>query len=117
MTLRVFLVVFDQGDEDSEFENSSQASFETINGEAARRQNLPKFSTEISPAARPLLRKEVRCSHPLPEFDADGRSVSLEGLLGKGRMPLTQMVSPTTLYRGQLCGPLVPLKNQKPEAG
>lgn len=48
-----------EGDEDSEFENSSQASFETINGEAARRQNLPKFSTEISPAARPLLRKEV----------------------------------------------------------
>ncbi|XP_021025588.1 UBX domain-containing protein 8 isoform X1 [Mus caroli] len=48
-----------EGDEDSEFENSSQASFETINGQAARRLNLPKFSTEVSPPARPPLRKEV----------------------------------------------------------
>lgn len=46
-----------EGYEDSEFENSSQASFETINGEAARRQNLPRISTEISAPAQP--RKEV----------------------------------------------------------
>ncbi|XP_028624059.1 UBX domain-containing protein 8 isoform X1 [Grammomys surdaster] len=46
-----------EGDEDSEFENSSQASFETINGEAVRRQNLPKFSPNLSPPAQPHLRK------------------------------------------------------------
>lgn len=61
------MVVFDQGYEDSEFENSSQASFETINGEAARRQNLPRISTEISAPAQP--RKEVRGSYLLTEFD------------------------------------------------
>ncbi|GAB1293087.1 UBX domain-containing protein 8 [Apodemus speciosus] len=41
-----------EGNEDSEFENSSQASFETTNGEAARRQNLPKSSTDSSPPAQ-----------------------------------------------------------------
>lgn len=41
-----------EGNEDSEFENSSQASFETTNGEATRRRNLPKSSTDSSPPAQ-----------------------------------------------------------------
>ncbi|XP_052017912.1 UBX domain-containing protein 8 isoform X2 [Apodemus sylvaticus] len=48
-----------EGNEDSEFENSSQASFETTNGEAARRQSLPTFSTDISPPAQAPSRNKV----------------------------------------------------------
>ncbi|XP_032775030.1 UBX domain-containing protein 8 [Rattus rattus] len=59
-------------DEDSEFENSSQASFETVNGEAARRQNLPKFLTEISPPAQPPSRKEVPDLPEEPSETAEG---------------------------------------------
>lgn len=60
-------------DEDSEFENSSQASFETVNGEAARRQNLPKFLTEISPPAQPPSRKEGLGLQPAVQAKTEGQ--------------------------------------------
>ncbi|XP_076770130.1 UBX domain-containing protein 8 isoform X2 [Arvicanthis niloticus] len=61
-----------EGDEDSEFENSSQASFETINGEAVRRQNLPRFSPGFSPSAQPRSRKEVPDLPEEPSETAEG---------------------------------------------
>ncbi|XP_051025354.1 UBX domain-containing protein 8 [Acomys russatus] len=48
-----------EGDEDLVLENSSQASFETTNREAARRRNLPKLPTEMSPLAQQPVKKEV----------------------------------------------------------
>ncbi|KAK7812193.1 hypothetical protein U0070_014784 [Myodes glareolus] len=52
-------VVFDQGDEELVLGNSSQTSFETANREAARRRNLPKLLTEVSPPAPQPAKKEV----------------------------------------------------------
>lgn len=43
--------------------NSSQTSFETANREAARRRNLPKLLTEVSPPAPQPAKKKV-CAHP-----------------------------------------------------
>ncbi|XP_059100482.1 UBX domain-containing protein 8 [Peromyscus eremicus] len=48
-----------EGDEDSVLENLSQVSLETANREAARRRNLPKLLTEISPPAQQPAKKEV----------------------------------------------------------
>ncbi|KAH0504345.1 UBX domain-containing protein 8 [Microtus ochrogaster] len=49
----------EQGDEDLVLGNSSQTSFETANREAARRRNLPKLLTEVSPPAPQPAKKEV----------------------------------------------------------
>lgn len=48
-----------EGDEDLVLGNSSQTSFETANREAARRRNLPKLLTEVSPPAPQPTKKEV----------------------------------------------------------
>ncbi|XP_041609459.1 UBX domain-containing protein 8 isoform X5 [Vulpes lagopus] len=47
------------GDEDLGLENESQTSFETSNREAAKRRNLPKPLTKISPSAEQPTQKEV----------------------------------------------------------
>ncbi|KAK1341829.1 hypothetical protein QTO34_016580 [Cnephaeus nilssonii] len=46
------------GDEDLAVENDSQTSFETANRKAAKRRNLPKPSTKVSPSEQPT-QKEV----------------------------------------------------------
>ncbi|ERE90828.1 UBX domain-containing protein 8 [Cricetulus griseus] len=48
-----------EGDEDLVLDSSSQVSLETANREAARRRNLPKLLTEISPPAPQPTKKEV----------------------------------------------------------
>ncbi|CAH6787206.1 UBX domain-containing protein 8 [Phodopus roborovskii] len=48
-----------EGDEDLVLDNSSQVLFETTNREAARRRNLPKLLTEITPPAPQPAKKEV----------------------------------------------------------
>nr|XP_031547348.1 UBX domain-containing protein 8 isoform X2 [Vicugna pacos] len=47
------------GDEDLVLESESQTSFETSNREAARRRNLPKRLTKVSPPAEQPRQKEV----------------------------------------------------------
>ncbi|XP_005864106.1 PREDICTED: UBX domain-containing protein 8 isoform X1 [Myotis brandtii] len=47
------------GDEDLVLETDSQASFETANRKAAKRRNLPKPSTKVSPPAEQPVQKEV----------------------------------------------------------
>ncbi|XP_072619670.1 UBX domain-containing protein 8 isoform X3 [Vulpes vulpes] len=47
------------GDEDLGLEKESQTSFETSNREAAKRRNLPKPLTKISPSAEQPTQKEV----------------------------------------------------------
>ncbi|XP_048951248.1 UBX domain-containing protein 8 isoform X5 [Canis lupus dingo] len=49
----------EKGDEDLGLENESQTSFETSNREAAKRRNLPKPLTKISPSAEQPTQKEV----------------------------------------------------------
>lgn len=52
-------IVLDQGGEDLELENESQPSFETSNRKAAKRRNLPKPSTKVSPPAEQPVPEEV----------------------------------------------------------
>jgi len=47
------------GDEDLALENESQTSFKTSNREAAKRRNLPKPLSKISPSAEQPTQKEV----------------------------------------------------------
>ncbi|XP_008144424.2 UBX domain-containing protein 8 isoform X1 [Eptesicus fuscus] len=47
------------GDEDLTVENDSQTSVETANRKAAKRRNLPKPSTKVSPPAEQPTQKEV----------------------------------------------------------
>uniref|UniRef100_A0A8C7ERH6 UBX domain protein 8 n=1 Tax=Neovison vison TaxID=452646 RepID=A0A8C7ERH6_NEOVI len=47
------------GDEDLVLEDESQTAFKTSNREAAKRRNLPKLLTKISPSAEQPTRKEV----------------------------------------------------------
>uniref|UniRef100_K9IHJ4 Putative regulator of the ubiquitin pathway n=1 Tax=Desmodus rotundus TaxID=9430 RepID=K9IHJ4_DESRO len=47
------------GGEDLELENESQPSFETSNRKAAKRRNLPKPSTKVSPPAEQPVPEEV----------------------------------------------------------
>ncbi|XP_027385657.1 UBX domain-containing protein 8 isoform X1 [Bos indicus x Bos taurus] len=47
------------GDEDLELDSESRTSFETSNREAAKRRNLPKPVTNISPPAEQPTKKEV----------------------------------------------------------
>lgn len=47
------------GDEDLALETDSQASFETANRKAAKRRNLPKPSTKVSPPAEQPVPKEI----------------------------------------------------------
>nr|KAF6371071.1 UBX domain protein 8 [Myotis myotis] len=49
----------EKGDEDLALETDSQASFETANRKAAKRRNLPKPSTKVSPPAEQPMQKEV----------------------------------------------------------
>ncbi|XP_036314196.1 UBX domain-containing protein 8 isoform X2 [Pipistrellus kuhlii] len=49
----------EKGDEDLAVENDSQTSFETANRKAAKRRNLPKPSTKVSPPAEQPTQKEV----------------------------------------------------------
>ncbi|XP_025849342.1 UBX domain-containing protein 8 isoform X4 [Vulpes vulpes] len=49
----------EKGDEDLGLEKESQTSFETSNREAAKRRNLPKPLTKISPSAEQPTQKEV----------------------------------------------------------
>lgn len=54
------IVVFEQGDENLVLKSESQMSFETSNREAAKRRNLPKPLTKVSPPAEQPAQKEVR---------------------------------------------------------
>ncbi|XP_044929720.1 UBX domain-containing protein 8 isoform X1 [Mustela putorius furo] len=47
------------GDKDLVLENESQTAFKTSNREAAKRRNLPKLLTKVSPSAEQPTRKEV----------------------------------------------------------
>ncbi|KAF3825507.1 hypothetical protein GH733_005489 [Mirounga leonina] len=47
------------GDEDLALENESQTAFKTSNREAAKRRNLPKPLSKISPSAEQPMQKEV----------------------------------------------------------
>uniref|UniRef100_A0A4W2HI33 UBX domain-containing protein 8 n=1 Tax=Bos indicus x Bos taurus TaxID=30522 RepID=A0A4W2HI33_BOBOX len=49
----------EKGDEDLELDSESRTSFETSNREAAKRRNLPKPVTNISPPAEQPTKKEV----------------------------------------------------------
>ncbi|XP_021492176.1 UBX domain-containing protein 8 [Meriones unguiculatus] len=66
-----------EGNEDLVLENLSQVSFETTNREAARRRNLPKLSTEMSPPARQPLKEVLDLPDEPPEAAEEVVTVAL----------------------------------------
>uniref|UniRef100_A0A8C3WLP9 UBX domain protein 8 n=1 Tax=Catagonus wagneri TaxID=51154 RepID=A0A8C3WLP9_9CETA len=68
----------EKGDEDLVLESESQTSFETSNREAAKRRNLPKLLTKVSPpAARPTQKKALDFPEEPPETAEEVVTVAL----------------------------------------